>query len=313
MSHRRRVFLIFGALLLVVVLGVGGWVFAIVKGLWPPPGTELRTGIVFGQGGGQELRLNFVRPKKAAGKMPVLLFIHGGGWRGGKKEEFHPFMFHFSRSGIFCATVDYRLAPTHRFPAQIEDVKCAVRWLRANADRHQLDPARIVAFGGSAGAHLAALLAVTEGRPELEGIGGNPAQSSTVRAAICLAGPYDLTLGYRSSVRQRQAERDAVRQLLPALLGGTPDEMPEIYRWASPITYASADSPPMLLVHGTADPLVLLEQAEVFAKRLQDAGAPVQFLPLPEGTHTNFGKDADQAVKTIVNYTLQQLGVPQAR
>ena len=163
------------------------------------------------------------------------------------------------------------------------------------------------------GAHLAALLAVTEGRPEQEGTGGNPTESSAVQAAICLAGPYDLTLGYRSSVRQRQTEGDAVRQLLPALLGGTPDEKPEIYRWASPITYASADSPPMLLVHGTADPLVLLEQAEVFTKRLQEAGAPVQFLPLPEGTHDNFGKDVDQAVKTIVTYALRQLGAPPAK
>jgi acetyl esterase/lipase len=312
MSRRRRLFLVLGALLLIVAL-IGGWIFGMFKGHWPPPGVELKTDIVFGQGGGRDLKLNLTRPKKLAGQMPALVFIHGGGWSAGDRKEFHPFMFHFSRQGVLCVSVQYRFAPKNRFPAQIEDVKCAVRWLRAHAGEYQVDPERIAAIGGSAGAHLAALLALTPGVAELEGTGGNPGQSSAVRAAICLAGPYDLALAWRSSARQRPTERDIIRGLLPSLLGGTPDEVPDIYRQASPITYARTGSPPLLLVHGTDDPLVLIEQAEVFAKKLEEAGAPVQFLRLPGGTHSDFGQNAENSVRTIVNYALQQLGLPPAK
>ncbi len=309
MSRRRRIFLILGALLLLVVVIGGGWIVGVLKGVWPPPGVELQKGIVFGQGGRRDLKLNFVRPQKAAGKLPVLVFIHGGGWAGGKKEEFHPFMFHFSKSGIFCASVEYRLAPKDRFPAQIEDVKCAVRWLRAHADDYGIDPTRIVAIGTSAGAHLAALLATTAGLPELEGTGGNAGQSSAVSAAICLAGPYDLALGYRHSVHQRKAEGDDVRQLLESLLGGSPDQIPDGYRQASPISHVGPATPPMMLIHGAADPLVLVEQAEVFAKKLEEAGVPVQFLRLEDGTHDSFGKEPEKAIRAITDYAEQQLKV----
>jgi acetyl esterase/lipase len=242
----------------------------------------------------------------------MVIFIHGGGWQAGDRKDFHPFMFQFSKAGIFCASVQYRLAPKDRFPAQIEDVKCAVRWLRAHADEYQLDTTHIVACGASAGAHLAALLATTADVPEFEGSGGNAGQSSAINAAICLAGPYDLALGYRNSGHQRKAEGDAVRQLLPALLGGTPDEVPDAYRQASPITYARTASPPMLLVHGDDDPLVVIEQAEVFARKLEEVGASVQFLRLVGGTHNDFGKEPEKAIRAITDFARKQLGLPAA-
>lgn len=298
--------------LLLVVLFAGGK-FAVARFLaTPPKDVELVTDIVFGQGGGRDLKLNITRPREPAGRMPVMVFIHGGGWSAGDRKDFHPLMFQFSKAGIFCVSVQYRFAPKERFPAQIEDVKCAVRWLRANADQYHIDTTRMIAFGGSAGAHLAALLATTADVPEFEGTGGNAGQSSAVNAAICLAGPYDLALGYQSSVRQRKAEADTVRGLLRSLLGGTLDQVPDAYRRASPITYARSASPPLLLVHGEDDPLVLIEQAEVFARKLQEAGAPVQFLRLPGGTHDSFGPEQDKAIRTMMDFARKQLGLPAA-
>jgi acetyl esterase/lipase len=216
-------------------------------------------------------------------------------------------MFHFSKAGICGATVEYRLTPKDRFPAQIEDVKCAVRWLRAHADDYDIDPTRIVAVGVSAGAHLAALLATTAGLPEFEGTGGNTGQSSSVSAAICLAGPYDLALGYRHSGTQRKAEGDTVRLLLESLLGGSLDQLPDAYRLASPISHVGPITAPLMLIHGAEDPLVLVEQAEVFAKKLREAGVPVEFLRIAEGTHNSFGKEPEKAIRAITDYARRPL------
>jgi len=297
---------------LLILFVFAGWKIVVAQvAATPPADVELVSDIVFGQGGASDLKLNITRPRTPpSGRMPVMIFIHGGGWSSGDRKDFHPFMFQFSKAGIFCASVQYRLAPKDRFPAQIQDVKCAVRWLRAHADEYQIDTTRMIAFGGSAGAHLAALLATTSDVPEFEGTGGNPGQSSAVNAAICLAGPYDLELGYRHSTQQRPAEANAVRGLLPSLLGGKPDEVPDAYRKASPITYARKECPPLLLVHGEDDPLVLIEQAEVFTKKLQDVGATVQFLRLPGGTHDSFGKEPDKAVRTITDFARAQFGLP---
>lgn len=302
---RRFLGYIFGALILCAGLAAA-WK---IRAATPPKDVELLEGIVFGQGGGRDLKLDITRPRSSNGNLPVLLCIHGGGWTAGSRADMRQMMFGFSQAGVLCASVEYRLTPKDRFPAQIEDVKCAVRWLRANAEQYRIDQNRIAALGVSAGAHLAALLATTAGKTDLEGTGGNAGQSSAVSAAICFAGPYDLTLAHRSSDGQRPAERDTVRQLLPALLGGTPGEVPDMYRRASPITHASKSSPPMLLVHGAADPLVLVEQAEVFDAKLREAGASVQFLRLPDGTHDSFGSEPEKAMHAVADYVRKQLKV----
>lgn len=308
-ASRRFLTYVLGALLLSAGLAAT-WKFGFARSAAEPPkNVELLEGIVFGQGGGRDLELDITRPRSSADKLPVLLCIHGGGWTAGGREDMRQLMFGFSQAGILCASIQYRLTPQERFPAQIEDVKCAVRWLRANADQYRLDPNRIGALGVSAGAHLAALLATTTGVPELEGTGGNPTQSSAVSSAICFAGPYDLPLAHRSSERQQPGERDTVRQLLSAFLGGTPDEVPDLYRRASPITYASKSSPPILLIHGAADPLVLVEQAEVFDAKLREVGASVQFLRLPDGTHSSFGSDQEKTMHAVADYVRQQLKV----
>ena len=275
----------------------------------PPPGILFEPGIVFGKGSDQDLQLDLARPKTQKGKAPALVMIHGGGWVGGDRSDFHSLQFSLAQSGIVCISVQYRLAPQSKFPAQIEDVKAAVRWLRAHADQYQVDPERIAAFGASAGAHLAVLLALTSDQPKFEGQGGNPEQSSAVKAAVALAGPYDLTLGYNSSTKQNLQEGTAVRGMLISFLGGSPDDVPGQYRDASPITYVRKDQPPLLLCHGEMDTLVLVEQADIMSQKIQSIGASVDYLRIPDGTHNGFGKDQNQHLLHIVEFLKKQLGL----
>jgi len=262
-----------------------------------PDNVTLETGIVFGKGADQPLLLDMTRPKQGKGPFPALLFVHGGGWGAGTRDSFRSPMFYFSQRGFVCVTVDYRLAPRYKFPAPLEDIKCAVRWLRANARTYDIDPERIGAVGGSAGAHLVALLGTTAGQKRWEGSGGNADQSSAIRAMACLSGPYDLERGYRNSVHQRPSEGGAVRGMLESFLGGTPDTVPAQYRDASPIHYASKATIPTLLTHGTADPLVLIEQSDRFYQALKNAGASdVELLRIEGAGHADFGKKPQEVL-----------------
>lgn len=275
----------------------GGNVALLVSLLWRQRATKvpesliLESGIVYGKGGEQPLLLDLTRPKTGKGPFPAIVMIHGGGWVGGERDSFRPFQFYFSQMGIVCLTIDYRLAPKDKFPAQIEDCKAAVRWLRANARKYNVDTTRVAGFGGSAGAHLTALLGTTNGQKRWEGRGGNPHQSSAICAMICLSGPYDLVLAHRNSVRQRKEEGGAVRGMLEAFLGVPPDKFPALYREASPITYASKNTVPAFLTHGTADPLVPIEQSEVFYQKLKGMGVEVDLMRIEGAGHADFGKD----------------------
>jgi acetyl esterase/lipase len=249
-------------------------------------------------------------PKKAQGRLPAIVMIHGGGWAAGDRRDFHGLQFAFAQTGAVCVTVQYRLAPKDKFPAQVEDVKCAVRWLRAHAADYGVDPDRIAALGASAGAHLAVMLALTSDQPQLEGNGGSSGVPSGVVAAVGLAGPYDLTMGYNHSPQQRAQEGQAVRGMLEGFLGGTPGQVADRYRAASPITYVRREVPPLFLCHGEADPLVLVEQADTMAAKLREVGAEVEYLKIPDGTHDGFGKDQEKHLLQMVAFLRKHLKMP---
>lgn len=275
-----------------------------------PPNVVLETDIVYGKGGDEALTLDLTRPKFGIGPFPALIFVHGGGWVAGKKEDFRPFMFPFTQQGIVCISVNYRLAPKHKFPAQIEDVKCAVRWLRANAAKYRVDPNRIGAMGGSAGAHLVALLGTTSGEKKWEGSGGNPEQSSAISAMVCMSGPYDLSLAYRDSVRQNTKEGGAVRGMLEAVMGGTLEQQAAQYTAASPITYAGKEAVPALLTHGTADSLVPIEQSDLFYAKLKSVGTEVELMRIEGAGHADFGPKAQEGLARITAFVQRQLLKP---
>src|SRR5215510_9833699 len=143
--------------------------------------------IVYGKGDQMDLQLNLAIPK-GKGPFPAVVCIHGGGWYRGQRQDMDFMTELLARRGFVAATVSYRLVSTARFPAQIEDCKAAVRWLRANAAKYHIDPDRIGAIGPSAGGHLACLLGVTEKKDGLEGSGGNPDHSSGVQAVVSFFG-----------------------------------------------------------------------------------------------------------------------------
>jgi acetyl esterase/lipase len=173
------------------------------------------------------------------------------------------------------ATLSYRLSGAAPFPAAVEDCKCAVRFLRANASTYGIDPDSIGVAGSSAGGHLAELLATAEGRAGLEGNGGWQRVSSRVQAAVSYFGVSDLTAQFPS---------DTV-PVIVRFLRGTRDEKPDLYRRASPIRYVSKDDPPLLLVHGEDDEVVPFDQSVRMAEAYRREGLPVDLIALKNAAH----------------------------
>jgi acetyl esterase/lipase len=165
------------------------------------------------------------------------------------------------------------------FPAQIYDVKCAVRWLRANAKKYNIDSNRIGAVGWSSGGHLALMLGLTGPSDGLEGECGNLKYSSRVQAVVSLAGPTEFMSLYNDSA------------ILRELLGGTPEEVPEKYKAASPLTYVSRDDPPVLLVQGDWDSSVPLKQAQILDEKMMEVGEPHTLIIMKNVGHSNFWND----------------------
>ncbi|HEY7424472.1 MAG TPA: alpha/beta hydrolase [Gemmataceae bacterium] len=232
--------------------------------------------IVYGQGGDEDLHLDLYVPENGRGPLPAIVLLHGGGWCTGTKNDMRPAARAFAEHGYVAVTVQYRLAPQHRFPAQLHDAKCAVRWLRANVDRYQVDPERIGVLGGSAGGHLALLVGLTEPKDGLEGEGGHPEQSSKVQAVINMMGPTDLN---------RSGWPEMTEKMIAGLLGGSRDQEPTAYRCASPASYVRRGAPPVLTLHGTKDSIVPYEQAQLLHASLRAAGATTWLEPMKDKGH----------------------------
>jgi acetyl esterase/lipase len=219
--------------------------------------------------GYRPLRLDLRRPA-TDGAVPVVVWIHGGGWRKGGRglhvfaaEEFHERVL---RRGYAVADVEYRLSREAVFPAQLLDVKAALRWLRAFAPELGLDADRFVAWGESAGGHLAALAGLVTD-PALEGDAGVVGTSSAVQAVVDWYGPADMAL-FLDDDRTAQPAGSAEEWLL----GGPLAELPAQVAAASPTSYVRPDAPPFVLLHGTADTTVPYRHSEVLAAALRDAG-----------------------------------------
>jgi acetyl esterase/lipase len=217
-------------------------------------------------------------PDADAAPAPVIVYVHGGGWTGGDKSWIERLInpAYFTARGYLLAAVNYRLAPRYRWPAQIEDVKCALRYLRANAASMKIDPDRIGAWGESAGGHLVSLLGLAGPSAGFEGSGEYAEQSSAVQAVVNLCGPTDLA-GINAGPYGAELAR--------ILFNATPAEAAEILRRASPITYVSGDAPPFLLLAGDQDPLVPPRQARTLHDRLTAAGASSSLVIVKNSGH----------------------------
>lgn len=218
--------------------------------------------------GDRSLCLDLYLPDVEPRPLPVIVYIHGGAWREGSKA--HPRALRFLSEGYAVASIGYRLSREAIFPAQIHDCKAAVRWLRANAEAYGLARDRVAAWGESAGAHLASLLGTSAGVAELEGELGHLEQSSSVSAVCSWFGPSDLL---RMNDVEGVMDHDAPDSPESQLVGAPIQSRPDLVARANPITYVTDGAPPFLLMHGSADRVVIANQSERLHAALAAAGA----------------------------------------
>jgi acetyl esterase/lipase len=235
---------------------------------------EKRRDIAFATAEGVPLLGDLYLPA-GPGPHPVLVAIHGGGWQNGTKDGCPPARQGFLQRGYAVASLEYRLSGDAIFPAQIEDCKAGVRWLRAHAKEYGLNPERFGVWGSSAGGHLVALLG-TSGDEKGFDVGANLGVSSRVQAVCDYYGPSDLTQMDSHAVAGARLKHDDALSPEARLLGGPVQENKAKAAAANPITYVSTNAlPPFLLVHGDKDPVVPFHQSELLFDALKKAGAQV--------------------------------------
>lgn len=223
---------------------------------------------------GQPLRLDLYRPENGAGPFPVVMWLYGGAWVHGRKERTPAVT--LVKDGYAVASIDIRSTRTAPFPAQIEDCKAAVRWLRANSAKYHLDRDHIGVWGFSSGGHLAALLGTTCGLPEFEGKGDNLNESSCVQAVCDVSGPIDLVRMYSEVSDEATDMGTKAKDAIDLLIGGPLPQNEQKAMAASPIRYVSKKSAPFLILHGEQDKTIPVEQSKSLAAALKAAGVPVE-------------------------------------
>ncbi|WP_420037077.1 alpha/beta hydrolase fold domain-containing protein [Streptomyces sp. cg28] len=253
-----------------------------------PGGTRLLRGVPYAvPDGARPLELDLWLPG-TPGPAPLVLFVHGGAWRRGLRDDmgvttrtWEPGPFErIAAAGLAVACADYRLSGEATFPAPLEDLRAALRWLGVRAAELGVDPARTVVWGESAGGHLAALLALTHREPRLAG-------------AVVWYGPADLTTPRPPFDPADPATPEAL------LLGAAPRDVPEAAVAASPVRQVHGEAPPFLVVHGEADTMVACSHGRDLAGALRAAGAPVELLTIPGANHGWYGLDRDEVERIL--------------
>lgn len=237
--------------------------------------------VIYGVADGQKLLLDIYQPVAATGLRPALIFVHGGGWSAGSKESFGGAAANMTQQGYVTVTINYRLVKNgkNHWPAQLDDVQRAVRWIRAHAASYNIDPQRIGAIGHSAGGHLVACLATRETREQVDPV--LAAYSSRVTCAVDMSGPVDLTV----------SDTPQTDGIIAYLLGAKNSENPALARDASPLFFVDAASAPVFIIHGRCDPLVAVRHAEQFEAALRRAGVETQLLLFPDEGHSLIKKE----------------------
>jgi len=218
---------------------------------------DLIRGVRFATPEKVELECDVYRPR-ADGPHPGVLVIHGGAWAIGTRQQLFHICRHLAANGFVAVTVDYRLAPAYKFPAQLDDVRAGLDWMIEHAEQYKIDPERLAAWGYSAGGHLATLLG---------------SQDARLRAVVAGGAPCDLRA---LAGKERK---------LAYFLGGTAEEVPQVYDAASPVTHASADDPPMFFYHGELDLLVPPAQPKAMIAALKKAAVAARLFLVPKAGH----------------------------
>jgi acetyl esterase/lipase len=278
-----------------LLLGAGGPVCSQT----PPGAIQIENSLTYGKGGETDLLLDLAVPASGTGPFPAIICIHGGGWRGGKRQDLSQTMKTIASRGFVAATISYRLVPTAKFPAPVEDCKAAVRWLRANAAKYKIDKDHIGVVGFSAGGHLASMLGLTGNADGFEGKGGSADQSSSVQAVVDFFGPADLASpDWSEDVRTRA---------ITPFIGAALSNHAELYRKASPITYVKAGAAPFLIFHGTDDPTVPIQQSRGLAAKLRENGVSIKVIEVAGAKHGWGGDQMLKSMEETINFFNEQL------
>ena len=240
---------------------------------------DTQADIEYAKVGELSLKLDLHRPQTE--NPALIVYVHGGGWRAGSKQDVP--IGKLLDKGFAIASVDYRLSPQAAFPAQVHDIKAAIRFLRANAGVFHINASKIAIIGSSAGGHLAALVGVTNGNKELEGkVGEHLDQSSDVQVIVSYYGASNLETILSQSTPKGLEYRIPALKLL---LGDSPDKKPELAKLASPVAHLDKKDPPLLLIHGDADPQMPPQQSQELAKAYEALGLPVTLIVMPGSKH----------------------------
>jgi len=236
----------------------------------------------YAEGAGRRRMLDIWRPKRPVERAPVLLQIHGGGWVvGDKSQQALPLMLHLAAEGWVCVAANYRLSPRAVFPDHLVDCKLALKWIREHIAEYGGDPDYVVVTGGSAGGHLAMLLALTANEDRLQP--GFEDVDTSVRACVSMYGPTDLIDVFRFEQGFSKVPRTRYTRMV---MGTTPEDDPDLWRNASPIAHLRSDAPPFFVAHGTADNLVPVRQARTFVKELRAISTePVCYAEIEGASH----------------------------
>ena len=260
------------------------------------PGIHELHDVPYVTGGTARQKLDLYLPETSTAPRPVIAWIHGGGWEGGDKNNCPAkgFVAH----GYVVASLGYRLSQHAIYPAQIEDCKAAIRWLRAHANEYGIDPQRIGVWGASAGGHLVALLGATGNIRDFD-VGENLGQSSKVQCVVDWFGPTDF-LHYGDQPPKTEPSRPP--SPVDKLLGGRAIEHQAEAKRASPFYFVTPESAPFLIVHGDKDPLVPLQQSQVLQAALQKAGVEAQLSVVPGAGHGGPGFSSPDEHKRMVDF-----------
>lgn len=251
-----------------------------------PGAAPVERDLVYAEVDGQKLTFNLFRATKGEGPRPALVLIHSGGWSRGDKRTMTGFGIELAELGYTSFAINYRLAPKHLYPAAVDDCRLAVRWIRENAAKYNVDPQRLGAVGRSSGGHLALMLGLTDTEPSEELPFGS--HSSRVQCVVSFSGPIDLTVPDLPIASLLTGRR---------FLGKTRREAPELWKKASPIAYVSPGDAPTLLCHGSKDPIVPAQQAVALLRALEKVNVYVDLVTV-EGAGHGFTRNSPGDLRT---------------
>ncbi len=253
-----------------------------------PQGTEVIRDLSYIENGHARQTLDVYVPAQAEEKLPLVVWIHGGGWRSGDKQRC-PALF-LLKEGYVVASINYRLSQDAVFPAQIQDCKAAIRYLKTHAERFHIDPRRVGVWGSSAGGHLVALVGTSGGIADLEHPESPESEfTSTVQAVCDYYGPTDfVNIEKQVTTKRPLVMPNSAESPESKLLGGAIQENIETAKAASPVSYITKDDPPFLIVHGDSDPLVPVAQSKTLQEKLTATGVDSELIIVEGGGHGPF-------------------------